>query len=340
VFLGALAAFGPVSVFTTESTRGQTVWVEAESSRSVSLQRHPWWYDQVKKNQLSGGDWISNWSDDRDGVAEYSLQIPGAGRYTFWVRANPVQSRLTYQLGRGNWVPIDMATDAIDSVNVAADDKPDLRFLAWKKVGVLSLSKGRQLIRFKMNSESHHHGAIDAFVLTTEPFLPSGTTRPGEARPSATAGTWPFLPERDSFSPEAMFDLRNLNETTAGQNGFVRISKNGESFVLGDGKPARFWAVTTYVQRDRSTEDLAHHARFLAKRGVNMVRLHGELESKDKNANLTDVDRKTIQEAWKLVAAMKKEGIYTTISPYWAASLKHVPASWGIEGWPENQDAQ
>ena len=59
VFLGALAAFGPVSVFTTESTRGQTVWVEAESSRSVSLQRHPWWYDQVKKNQLSGGDWIS-----------------------------------------------------------------------------------------------------------------------------------------------------------------------------------------------------------------------------------------------------------------------------------------
>ena len=37
---------------------------------------------------------------------------------------------------------------------------------------------------------------------------------------------------------------------------------------------------------------------------------------------------------------MKKEGIYTTISPYWAASLKHVPASWGIEGWPENQDPQ
>ena len=71
-----------------------------------------------------------------------------------------------------------------------------------------------------------------------------------------------------------------------------------------------------------------------------MVRLHGELESKDKDARLTDVDQKTIDQAWKLVAAMKKEGIYTTISPYWAASLKHVPASWGIEGWPENHDAQ
>ena len=34
---------------------------------------------------------------------------------------------------------------------------------------------------------------------------------------------------------------------------------------------------------------------------------------------------------------MKKEGIYTSISPYWSAELKHVPASWGIEGWPEDQ---
>jgi len=70
------------------------------------------------------------------------------------------------------------------------------------------------------------------------------------------------------------------------------------------------------------------------------LRFHGEIESKDKNAKLTDVDQKSIDQAWKLVAAMKKEGIYTTISPYWAASLKHVPASWGVEGWPENQDAQ
>ena len=137
-----------------------------------------------------------------------------------------------------------------------------------------------------------------------------------------------------------MLDLRGLNEKVAGQSGFVRLSKDGESFVLGDGSPVRFWAVTTYVQRDRSAEDLAHHARFLAKRGVNMVRLHGHLEPKDKNARLTDADPKTIEEAWKLVAAMKKEGIYTTLSPYWAANLKHVPAAWGIEGWPENESPQ
>jgi hypothetical protein len=131
--------------------------------------------------------------------------------------------------------------------------------------------------------------------------------------------------------------LRGLNEKVAGQSGFVRLARDGESFVLGDGTPARFWGVTTYVQRDRSIEDLAHHARFLAKRGVNMVRLHGHLEPKDMNALITDVDEKAIDEAWKLVAAMKKEGIYVTISPYWSANLKHVPAKWGLEGWPENQ---
>jgi len=198
----------------------------------------------------------------------------------------------------------------------------------------VSLTRGRHTISFRMSSENHHHGVLDAFVFSTRPFLPSGTMRPGEAKSDlqAGAGTWPFLPERDTFSPQAMFDLRNLNEKVAGQSGFVRLSPDGDSFVLGDGSPVRFWGVTTYVQRDRSAADLAHHARFLAKRGVNMVRLHGELESKDKGAKLADVDRKTIDEAWKLVAAMKKEGIYTTISPYWAASLKHVPASWGASG--------
>ncbi len=307
------------------------------------MSRHPWWYDQVKKNLLSGGDWISHWSDDRDGTIEYALQVPATAHYHFWIRANPVGTRLAYRMDSGAWTPIDMAENLLDTVNVAADDKPDLRFLAWKRVGDLALSRGRHTISFRMSSENHHHGAIDVFALTTRPFLPRGTARPEEAKglvQTGTGGTWPFLPERDTFRPDAVFDLRQLNEKVAGQSGFVRLSRDGDSFILGDGSPVRFWAVTTYVQRDRSAPDLAHHARFLAKRGVNMVRFHGELESKDKGAGLTDVDPKAIDEAWKLVAAMKQEGIYTTISPYWAASLKHVPASWGIEGWPENHDAQ
>jgi hypothetical protein len=185
-----------------------------------------------------------------------------------------------------------------------------------------------------MNLQAHRSVAINLAVIL------SITLTWCSAPTSVQAGTWPFFPERDTFRPDAKFDLRGLNEKVAGQNGFVRLSSDSESFVLGDGSPVRFWAVNTSVQHDRSAEELAHHARFLANRGVNMVRLHGELESKAKEARLTDVDQKTIYEAWRLVAAMKKEGIYTTISPYWAASLKHLPASWGVEGWPADQDAQ
>jgi hypothetical protein len=318
----------------------QTIWQEGEKPVRSTMNRHPWWYDQVKKNQLSGDDWISNFSDEKIGEAEYAITIPKRASYAFWIRANPIQSSVDYAIDRGPWTPIDMQGDVLDSVNLAADGKPDLRFVAWKKVSELELNPGEHLVRFRFASTLHHHGALDAFVFTTEPFLPSGSQHPGQTSTLARAtssGTWPFVPRRDSFRSDALLDLRGLNERVAGQSGFVRLANDGESFVLGNGEAARFWGVTTTVQHDRGAAELAHHARFLAKRGVNMVRLHGHLEPKDKRSRLTDVDTKVVDEAWKLVAAMKKEGIYVTLSPYWSANLKAVPASWGLDGWPENQ---
>lgn len=318
----------------------QTVWVEGERPARSSVVRHASWYDQVKKDGLSGGDWISHWSDEKPGLVEYAFDVPKAGRYAFWVRANHVGTRLDYALDRGEWATLNMAEGTIDATNMALDDKLDLRFLSWKKVGDVELAKGRHAIRFRMDSPNNHHGALDAFVFTAEAFLPRGKAKPGQGGASATAGTWPFLAERDTFRSDALLDLRGLNEKVAGEKGFVRLSADGEGFVLGDGSPARFWAVNTVVQRDKSADDLAHHARFLAKRGVNLVRLHGHLEPKEDGARLEDVDQKSVDEAWKLVAAMKKEGIYTALSPYWAANLKKVPASWGIEGWPEGTSPQ
>lgn len=39
----------------------------------------------------------------------------------------------------------------------------------------------------------------------------------------------------DPFA-EGLLDLRELNEPVAGQNGFIRLSENGESYVRGDGQ--------------------------------------------------------------------------------------------------------
>src|SRR5947209_18273374 len=81
------------------------------------------------------------------------------------------------------------------------------------------------------------------------------------AEPPAQDG-WAFSfsdRERDSKSE---IDLRPLNEPVAGQSGFVRLSADGNDFVLGDGTPARFWAVGSELFRTASPDDLRRHLRL------------------------------------------------------------------------------
>jgi hypothetical protein len=161
------------------------------------------------------------------------------------------------------------------------------------------------------------------------------------AAPSPTS-TWPFTPAKDTFSPDALLDLRSLNEPVAGEKGFVRVDAQGD-FVRGDGVSLRFWAVNSNVANytnaprplwKQGAPELARHARFLAKRGVNMVRLHQQLSpALDQNpqAAITDINEAQRDQIWRTVAAMRKEGIYTTISPYWAMPMKFAP-HWGVPG--------
>jgi hypothetical protein len=135
----------------------------------------------------------------------------------------------------------------------------------------------------------------------------------------AADGKWAFDPPRDEFRPESLLDLRSLNEKVAGQSGYVTLSKDRNDFVLGDGIPARFWAVNTSYYG----ENLDRHARFLAKRGVNMVRFHGNITPKEK---LDSIDVEERDKLWRTVAAMKKQGIYVTFSPYWAGASRTKPA--------------
>ena len=57
------------------------------------MNRHPW-YEQVRRDQFSGGNFISNFSDTKIGEAEYRFDAPAAGEFEFWLRANPVKSKL------------------------------------------------------------------------------------------------------------------------------------------------------------------------------------------------------------------------------------------------------
>ena len=80
----------------------------------------------------------------------------------------------------------------------------------------------------------------------------------------------------DDFGPDAVLDLRKLNERIAGQDGFIQ--REGDNLVLGNGEIVRFWGVNLHGDNaggNRSSVD--YLARRLAKIGVNTVRYHSPI---------------------------------------------------------------
>jgi len=315
------------------------IWVEGERPARTDIAfAHPWYAGEVKKGELSGGEFIANFGP-RVGNAEYEVEIPSSGTWAFWVRANPVMRECAWRLDGRAWTTLDMNRNKRGELNIAADGGVDLRYIAWAKAGDLALAKGTHRIELSFRDGSEHHGSLDCFVLARAPFEPQGKLKPGERSGLADPGTWAFEPAPDRFADDALLDLRGLNEPVAGQSGFVRRSDSGDDFVLGDGRPVRFWAVNTTVFRSADLAGVERHARFLAKRGVNMVRAHVQVSVSTDGSRIADTDARTIDDIRKLVAGMKRAGIYTTISPYWAAAQRRVPASWGVDA-PADRDAQ
>ncbi|MHB8637403.1 MAG: hypothetical protein ACYC96_13115 [Fimbriimonadaceae bacterium] len=341
---------------TPPATQAPFLWIEGENTSRSETYRNAW-FDAIDPQELSGGAQIASFSEKNQptGWAEYDISINTGGNYNFWLRANP-SSGITYRLDGNPAVKLDPDALAREDqklratrnngprvqqwFNDAADGTHDARTMTWYRLDPLMLSRGKHTLRFSLGGHApntQHFAAIDCFVLTTGEFTPNFQYKPGEAPTGvivdAPDSTWAFQPARDDFSPTALLDLRGLNETVAGEHGFIRLSPDGNAFVRGDGKPIRFWGGCDYVQRlahDQNNQAiLEHHARFLAKRGVNIVRVHGAIEPKTDDSKVTDVDASELDQIYRLVAAMKKAGIYTLIDPYWAVAA-HAKKNWGV----------
>lgn len=314
------------------SARGAWVWVEGEKPYKTSMHRHPWWYDLVKRDQLSGGDLISNFDDKAAGEAIYRVSAPAEGEYEFWVRANPFKSRLKYKLNGNSWALIEVEKNQQGNINIAADDKPDMRYLAWTNVGKVRLRKGNNLVAFRMDSASSNHGYLDCFLFTTEAFAPNGAVRPDQAGAadqaiaSANQGWFPFAPKLDKFAASSGIDLRGLNEKAAGDGGVIAV-KDGRFVHSKTGAPVRFWAVNGPPGADKDA--LKREAKLLAKRGVNMVRVHhGYFDQKTGVLKMDEV-----KHALEVVEAMKAEGIYTHFSIYFPIWLAPEPGNPWLKGY-------
>jgi hypothetical protein len=153
---------------------------------------------------------------------------------------------------------------------------------------------------------------------------------------------WTFDYPNHKSLDSGLLNLRYLNEKFAGENGFIKLSADGNSFANGKGKEVRFWASNGGSLAAEFTDlQLDTLAKFLAKMGVNLLRYHGAINPVGMNSKLTDVNEKELNNIWRCVSAMKKQGIYTVISPFWPHNGHmggSVPKEWGIDGYSEKDD--
>ncbi|WP_146577434.1 hypothetical protein [Neorhodopirellula pilleata] len=327
------AAFSLVR--STVAMADELIWIEGEDANRQQMNRHPW-YDDVDRSQLSGGELISNFSDQAAGTASYQFNVNEAGKHVFWIRTNPIASTLSYQLNDAPPRPISTATNQRDAVNIAADGKPDLRFLSWIRVGEVTLDAGSNEVTFRLDSENHHHGYLDCLVFATTTFQPNGKWKPGEQSATPSAEGWfAFRPDADGLNADGIdanqtsaIDLRFLNESQAGERGRI-VARDGRFWHGRSDQPVRFWAVNGPPEQLTGVE-LQRCARQLARYGVNLVRVHKPIFLPNGEPN-----EETIRHHHEIVRVMKAEGIYVHFSfyfPLWFNPAKDLDWLPGYDG--------
>jgi len=137
---------------------------------------------------------------------------------------------------------------------------------------------------------------------------------------------FPFAPEDPVPAPDALLDLRFLNESVAGEGGFIAV-REGDFIHSATGVALRFWGVNG-PPPGATGEELRRCARALASRGVNMVRLHGPVFDES-----GDPDPVKIARALEVVEALKGEGIYTALSIWFPLWLRPGPGTPWLAGY-------
>lgn len=321
LFAAALAAVAPADEVPVapEVPAGpeDAIWIEGENATRKDVVSHPWYGNAIKREPLSGGNWLSHFNDKRDGTAAYEFTVARAGEYAFWVRSNPVQLGVDWQLDGGPWKALD-TSDVRGQQNLADNDKPDLRFIAWIGAGRLRLTEGRHTLTFRLyghgNKGGPHHGAIDCLVLTRVPFSPQGARKPcvaGESR----AGDWfPLVAGDDPFAPGSVTDMSRLVPAPAGELGVLQAAGDQLRFEKAAG-PFKIWGCGANLETGRYTpEQMEQRAKYLRKAGINCVRQHPLF---DDIATDGKIDPKKFDEYDRWFAVLKKHGIYSGWSVFY-----------------------
>ncbi|MBK9140398.1 MAG: hypothetical protein IPM17_16830 [Verrucomicrobia bacterium] len=261
-----------------------------------------------------------------------NVSIPAAGNYQLWVRKfwNPQAFR--WRVGAADTWKESREQSLTDLVLLGGNPG---RRVGWANVGTVTLQPGAHTFRLEVLPGDANTTAYDCFLLTREPFTPRGKLKPDEKQQIAQPGWFAFQPDPDpfSFSP---IDLRSLNEREAGERGFIRAQ--GEDFVHEKtGEPARFWAVNVGMDfAARAKSELDTFARAMAKRGVNLVRVHGPIYT-GSGPDFGRVNTNRVAQLHYFVRALKREGIYTSLSIYFPLWVRLGPENTDFPGYSGGQ---
>lgn len=268
-----------------------------------------------KRDALSGRDWLFNGGTAaaQPATAKWKVRVPSDGEWQLWARKFWKHGPFEWRFDSGAWSAcgrdIGLADNVVLAPNICAN---------WVALGPVSLKAGERTFEIRLTAKEGESATacFDCFLLTRAPFSPRGKLKPGEKTGLAADGWWAWEPDADPLGKEALLDLSFLNEKEAGAKGFVKAK--GNEFLLGDGRPVRFWGVNCgpdVWQLGRAAHD--YLAGRLAKCGVNLVRLHGPT-----------TDAKALDGLHSLVAALKKRGIYVSLSfyfPLWVGRENEHP---------------
>jgi len=310
---------------------GTFVWWEGEETIDTNFPEHTEFSGDTipdTRDQLSGGEWLTNagTSNGEEAYATYEIEVPEDGEYQLWVRK-------FWQHGPFKWRFDDSEWTEAGSDLALSDTTPLRKFLEanWVNLGNVNMDAGTHQFEVKLLAKEGEAlvAGFDAFVLTKEQFLPRGKIKPGEKSGLAEEGYWAFEPSVDTFQ-ETPLDLSYLNEDIAGQSGYVR--RNGSTFELGNGETVRFWAVNAGPDViKQGKESIEYLAKRLAKNGVNMVRIHGDILDSNSN-DLSKIDENLLDKIHYFTYAMKQEGIYVNLSYYFPLWINMKP-EYGFEGY-------
>ena len=256
--------------------------------------------------------------------AKYRVTVPTDGTYQLYTRKFWKHGPFRWRFGEGEWQTCGRDVALLDST-------PIRQFLEanWVRLGDVKLNAGEQTFELRLLAKEGEGkvAAFDAFVLMQSPFVPRGKLKPDSKSGQAADGFWAFEPDADTFEHTDL-DLRSLNEAQAGISGHVR--REGGHFVLGDGRPVRFWAVQAgTMELDRASVDFL--ARRLAKAGVNLVRMEANIRD-GSSADPMAVSREKLDRLHYVIAALKREGIYTYLGHNFWGTAFTTKDSYGIPG--------